>query len=177
MSALGENLIRAGDYLVDAETGEVVGHLRADHDWQPTSTEDVDWILGLFLEEETGIYARERQKQAILANLTAIQAAHERRLDWLRRRFAGSLEQFAREQLDGKKTRSLRFAHGALRFRMTRPKRVVHDEKLALVWAKEHLPAAVAVSERLLVADLPDGVPGVELVPASEKFVIDSGSS
>jgi len=167
---------RVGDWLVDVETGEIVSHLRADADWQPTSETDVEWILGLFLEEETAIYAREKQKQTILANLTAIQQSHERRLDWLRRRFAGALEQFARDQLDGQKKRSLRFAAGALRFRKTQPKRIVHDEKAAIAWAREHLPTAIAVSERLLVSDLPDVVPGVELVPASERFSIESSS-
>jgi phage host-nuclease inhibitor protein Gam len=96
--------------------------------------------------------------------------------------FGRQIENWAKEEitlLNGKR-KSLGLPAGTVGFRTIAPKLVIDDENVVLKWAKENLPAAVAVVEKLSKSAINDyaeqtGVvpdDGIHMEPAAERFFI-----
>lgn len=165
---------RHGEYLLDRSTGELTGLASRSHAWQPTSDQDIDWVLSLFLEERTQIEAVERQRTVINKNLDALRKEHERTLSWLEARFGGVLEQLLRDRIEGRKERSRRFAHGVLQLRKVPGKwrlKVAPDDPRLVAWAKGLVPSAVKVFEKVNVSEIPADKLALAEVAALTEYV------
>jgi len=103
----------------------------------------------------------------------------EKRIEWFRKRFGFELEQWARKNLPHNR-KTVKLAHGNLRFRTVKPQVEIVDQEKALDWAKQNCPDAVVVRESVLKTPLKETIfetgeipDGVEVTPAGEKFSID----
>ncbi len=107
-------------------------------------------------------------------------AAREEQALW--QRFGGQLEAWVQHMIaaSGGRRKSVSFPAGTVGYRRVGPKLIVEDKEAVLRWAKEHVPDAVVVTERLLKAKLnevmettgliPDE--GVHFEPATERLFV-----
>ena len=177
--------IELDGYLVNPETGEVVGLV--DSTFHVTDEKTAEWVMEKMQEEDAAALALTARLQAIQDNLSTLRKRHENRRSYLETKFADELTAFARTQLDGK-IKSWTCPYGTVAFRSTPQGLKVSDEELALQFAKEFHPQAVKVTERFLISKL-DKVSkdylavdekmrtdyGFEVVPAGETVSIKTG--
>jgi hypothetical protein len=144
----GDPLSVVDGFLVNEETGEILGLAEQDHGWQVDSPDKADWVLSLMAQEEAQLEALEMRKQALLHNLERMAKEHERRLDYLRYRFGGGLQSVARAELEGGKSRTLRLPHGSLAFRKVAGSSAIKDMDAAVAWAAANAPSLVRTTTK-----------------------------
>ncbi len=175
-----ETITTAEGWIVDTETGEIIGRADVHELFRVTDMDSAEWVLARMQETDAQILAETAILQArIEAQQTRIDVQRRRR-DWLERRFGPELEIFAAQELDGKKTRTLQTGFGKLSFRRGVEKIVVREGCIitAVTWAKMNCPAAIKTTETILVSELkgqklPDDA--FEIIPAADKFTITTG--
>lgn len=175
-----ENEIISGDYLVDAETGEVLGLAEIKPAFIVDSKDAAEWVLERMSECDGEILALTARRDALVKNLnTQIDATRKKR-DWLDLRFKGELCFWAGEVLAGAKQRFVQTAFGRVTFRKTPGSIKVADVVAALDWARKNAPDAVKVTESVVVtplkgreAELPEGV--FEVMAPGESFKVETG--
>lgn len=181
MQSIPENRqteISKDGFLIDAETGEVLGHAEAQGHFTVDSTSAAEWVLERIQAADADIAACDARLKAISDNLAAMRKEHEKRKEWLLGRFAAELETFAAAELNGKKTRTLKTPFGSLSFRTAPGSVKVLDMEAAVKWAKMYEPDAVKVTESVLVSKvgpvnaLPDCF---EVSGSADKFYIKTG--
>ncbi len=181
MTAEPERTIIQHDlYLVDEATGEIVGHVEETERFHVHDQGSAEWVLSKWFEADSELAALEARKKVLLANIDAMQRDHQRRLDWLNLRFGDELREWARTELEGSKSRTLKTVFAKLSFRKLKAKLLVHDEEKAVAWAKVNQPQAVKTTEKLLVSMLENvyddfEAPGLSIEPARDKFSVDTG--
>lgn len=152
-------------FIVDEETGEILGIADVKSDWAPETEEEVDWVLSLMLDEDTEILAAQAKLKALTENVTRMIGEHTRRRKYLEFRYGPSLEQFALKQIGdeldkAKGKRSVNRPFGTLQFRVptasAEPKVSIKADydTAAIKWAKANLPEAVKVEESLMLTPL-----------------------
>jgi hypothetical protein len=156
-SPLPEDVIEeSDDWLLDAETGAVVGRLDVADHFHIDSTEKAEWALRLRGEIEGRIVDLDARLEALRANLLALRAEQVRRLAWWDWRFGSQLADFARRMLAGGKKRTWTCAWGRVSFRRTPGNTKILDgcmhEAVAFVRAWE--PGRVRVVETVGVKDV-----------------------
>lgn len=177
---LERDIIQHGPYMIDANTGEVLGLAPEKAQFHVHDRASAEWVLERLSEAEAEVAALERRKTVLVANIESMQLEAERRVTFLMGRFLLELQAFAEKELAGKKTRTWKSPFGRLSFRKGKSRLVVHDEAKAVEWAKQNQPQAVKVTEKLLVSML-DNVyddfeaPGLSIEPARESFAIKTG--
>lgn len=201
---LGEKAVRnlevVDDYLIDADTGEVLQHL-GKPDFRIDSESAAEWVLEKRADAESRIVALKAKRDAVLANIDREIRHHEGRVKALDYRFGAELEQFARTRLTGKR-RTWACAYGSVAFKRQAARwRWTPDGKAAaLEYARRHHPGLVRVktvedvpfdglesflegfgitAERLYDENEPEIVRDlarvVEFVPEGEKVTISTG--
>lgn len=166
-------VIQHGDYLVDIETGEVLGMVGTErfcvHD-----RDSAEWVLRKLWDAEAEVAAIRARRKVLLDNLEAMEAEHQRRVEWLRWRFGPELEEWATDELEGKKVRSIKTPFGTLSFRRKPPRVVVTDEARAIASLEEAgYTDAVKVQRSVLVSMLPDGWVSLQ---RPDGFSVEAGS-
>jgi hypothetical protein len=170
-----------GDYVIQAETGEILGLARdaaTEPPFRVNSRSEAEWVLEKLTEAESEIAALDKRKAVLISNIEAMQREHEHRAQWLRVRFGPELEEWARTELAGKKTRTLKTPFGTLSFRKRPEKLVVDEEEKAIAWAdKWGITDAIKRTEKLLISMIPpDKIPdGCHIEPEQDRFRIDTG--
>ncbi len=129
--------IVVGEYVLDADTGEILGLAGVKEDFTVTDEKSADWVLEKLMDSETNAARLEMKLRAITENLTAQIKAEQNRQKYLRFRFGPSLEHFARQALQGKKIKTLTLTFGKLSLRVLKGGLRVMDQEKALAWARE----------------------------------------
>lgn len=161
-------------YTVDEETGEIVGCERGG--FRVESRDALAWVIERIAEVDAELVALTKREQAILENIRRMRSQAENRKNSLLARFSPEMEAFVREDLEGKRERSIRTPFGVAGYRKTPGSRKVADMNAATVWALVNAPDAVLTEQRVLVGKLPD----VELpdcficTPPEERFYINT---
>lgn len=128
------------------------------------------WAVGKIAEARAVL---EQRRQAAAAWVEEA----EREVARLEGRFVAELRLWAAEHLPAGK-RSIRLMTGRLEFRTTPGRFVVSDPEEALAWARQYLPAAIKIEERLLAGEIAayaqtgEVPPGVEWSPEGESFKV-----
>jgi hypothetical protein len=129
---------------VVAATDELIATPEVPERFSVNDDSSANWVVRKILEARA--YARHCQEWC------------ERELARARRdeefflfRFGRQLEEYAKEQIEREKGRrkSVNLPAGTIGFRKEGPKLVVDDEAVVIAWAKQHLPDAVQIVERL----------------------------
>ena len=173
-------------YLIDTETGEVVGLSEETGKQDPFRVCDMasaEWVLSKMQACDAEITALQLRLEAIQKQLGQMIVEKERRRQFLTFRFHDELEAFARQTLSGAKTKSLRTPYGTMHFRHVNARIAVREgqEPAAIAYLETNLPdlEAVKVSKKVLLTplqkatDLPFDL--FETVPARETFRVDTG--
>lgn len=179
------NTIITTGFIIDEETGEILEDtgreiLATPALFVPDTEGGVEWVLQLIQSEEAHIAGLTARRSAILENINSEIERHEKKREWVEKRFAADLEQFAKKQLDGGKSRTWRSPFGSLSFRKTPGS--VKALPGALEWTKARCPEAIKITETVLVSelkkyeydeDLPSDL--FEVTPPGENFLIKTG--
>jgi hypothetical protein len=189
-SPIPEDVIEeSDDWLLDAETGTIVGRLDVADHFHIDSTVKAEWALRLRGEIEAQVAALDARLEALRANLLALRAEQVRRLSWWDWRFGSQLADFARRMLAGGKKRTWTCAWGRVSFRKSQGRTEILDMEAAVAWMERWNPALVKVERSvskkdvLEVAAQAPALPGEEYVPPKwlridgegERVTIDTG--
>lgn len=189
MAAVPITTIEQDGFLIDPETGEIVGVVTPKAEFQIDSSEAAEWVLEKWQGLEADLAAIDAREKAILENMGAMKRNVQQRIKSLEFRFKDELAHYASQNLPkGKKTWSC--PYGQVSFRTTGPKLGVANNELAIGWAKFECPAAVKVTESFLVSMVPDeqkekflasptdaAVCGFDVIPGGESVTVKTGVS
>lgn len=170
------------EYIIDIETGEILG---IKEEFHVTDESSADWVLEKIMDAEANI-ARENMKlKAITENIESRKKEYQNKINFLKMRFGPELEQFAREQVEGGKSKTWKGSFGRLSFRSVKGGLRVVDKEEALTVAQVNgFTNAIKTTEEFQISKLTDAqremlefkLPGgFELKPDSEVFEIKSG--
>lgn len=145
---------------VNLDTGEIIDietPAGPDQPFIPQTETEVEWVLGKMATAEALLVSiRTRpevlQAKAILENAARMEKEAARKLDWLHARFDPDLGQFARKQLEGKKTKTWKSVLGSIALRIQKGKVKVENPELALEWAKAFDPEAIKTTEEFQIS-------------------------
>lgn len=174
-------------YLIDPETGEVLGMASLPKpEFRVEDAESADWVLKKICDAESEAARIKMVLASVQERLETEIKAQLRRVEYLKYRFGPDLEHFAKENLPkGKKT--WKGVWGEVSFRSTKSRLDIVDEEKAIAWAKSDaaLEVAVKVTEKLNKSELPQEVVGrllddpesakvigFEVIPSSESVSI-----
>ena len=140
------------DWIIDTETGEVIGI----EGWQiegAVESEKELWVLQKrMLETDAKISAERMMMKSIIANCEQRIKRLESRQKWLDLRYGVSAAAMAKSLLlKGSKTYTS--PYGKISFRTTKDKIVIDDQEAFSKWAAKHCPEALKQS--VLVSKLP----------------------
>jgi hypothetical protein len=171
--------IEKDGYLIDPETGEVMGHAEEKPAFRVNDLPSCEWVLEKMQACDADIASLEMRRRAICANIDSQVAALRKRRQWLDMRFLSDLRAFAAEALLGSKSKTLTTPFGRLSFRRTPARIVVTDGDAAIAWAEREVPEAVKTVKSVLVSALKgrEDLPrfAFETTDPEERFGVDTG--
>ena len=154
------NTIVIDGFIIDQETGEILGHAGVKPQFQVNDQASLEWVLERILNAEAEVKAVDQTPaviaaRAILENSEKIKAERTRRVDWLRTRFSPEIGEYLKTALTGK-SRSLKTIFGTVGLRTVKGGLRVKDEEAALECAKVGWPNAVVTTEKFQISKLTD---------------------
>jgi hypothetical protein len=147
-------------YLVDSETGEVLGLEKLPkEEFKVDSESAAEWVLNKMLEAESDVAAVDSSPfvihaRTVLQNAEKLKKEKQGRVDWLHKRFDAELGAFARIQLANKKGRTFKAVVGSIALRKVVGGLRVKDEAAALRVAKMCYPHAVKTTHTFMISQL-----------------------
>lgn len=165
-------------FIVDVDSGEVVGLAGHDPAFHITDRTSAEWVLEKMSQNATALKALELRRETLLQNLERQQQEIERRAAWLNHRFGAELREWATSQLAGQKRRSLQLDWGKIGFRKTHGAVKVFDVPNAVFWLEKHCPKAVQMEPKVLVSQIPENLRDAlptncfDYTPPEDKFYI-----
>jgi hypothetical protein len=147
-------------YIIDAETGEVLGIESPRPAFAVVDQSSCDWVMNKMLEAEADVAAIDHSPvvlhaKAVLENAAQLKKQRQRRVDFLHHRFDTELGEYARQKLIGQKSKTLKTLFGSISLRIVRGGVRVFDEIRAIEWARRCFPDAIKTSEEFLISALP----------------------
>lgn len=180
---LTQNTIEQDGFIIDAETGEILGLVKAE--FQVTDEKSADWVLEKMMDEELNIIREDIKLKALAENCEDRKAQSRKRIEFLKWKFGPQLEAFAAKQLENAKAKTWKGTFGKLSFRNTKGGLRVVDKAEALIVAQVNgFTNAVKVTEEFQISKLTDAqremleakVPnGFEVKPDETSFKIEAG--
>ena len=142
-------------FLIDEETGEVVGRVDMPANYVITNDAEAHWALERILLAEAALAATVMAEKAVLENYARIRAAEAKKVAWLIDVFETQLLEWAKPQLKGK-ARSINTPFGVVGFRALpgAGSVIVKDRSAAERWASEFDPDAVKVTREIQIKSL-----------------------
>lgn len=165
----------ADGFIVNTDTGEVVGHVEAKVTFEVVDEASATWVLAKISDADAQIAGLTVQREAIVANLDAMIKRHQDKKSFLLGRFSVGLEAVTRRMIAGRKERFFQTAFGRCSLRQVKGGAIkVMDEPLAIEWAREHCPSAVkVVPESYSILKTPLGDVKAILPPALFEISVD----
>ncbi|MDQ3224469.1 MAG: hypothetical protein M3Q75_13500 [Gemmatimonadota bacterium] len=139
-------------FIID-EQGEVLGMYRKPP-FQPDTPEGCDWVLSKMAEQDGHIMAIRCRRMILNQNLDQQERDRQKKSDWYLVRFGPDLERVAREQLAGKKSKTLTLDHGRISFRQSKGTNRITDMDKAVKWADWHAEQIITVKKSVTATDL-----------------------
>ena len=169
---------RSGDWIVDAETGEIIGLAEDSNKYikRVDTIHDLEVYMSNLMEMESDLAARKLALAAIVENANKIINNLSARVEWYKLKHSDEVRMVAEGNLPrGSKT--YRCVYGTVSFRKKNPRIVVKDDEKAIAWAEANAPEAVVTTKKVLVSkvaleSLPEDTDAFEVIPAEESMSI-----
>jgi len=152
-----ENTIIQDGFIVDQETGEVLGLAEMPKpDFAVTDEESFNWVMKRILTAEADIQAVKTNSEviaarAIVANADAIEKQARKKLEWLHTRFTPEIGEYAKQFITDK-CKTFKTVLGSVSFRKVPSKYIVTNEENAIALAEKMCPDAVKVKKSFLIS-------------------------
>lgn len=150
------NIVEHEGYLIDADTGEIVGMVEQKAEFHVTDLASAEWVLEKMDAAECEASALETRLAAVQERMQTMIREKRKRMEWLKMRFGPELEQFAAQQLDGAKTKTLKTPWGNLAFRKVAGRLAV-KEGVEVVWDRTQ-PGDPPALVQWAIAEAPDAL-------------------
>ena len=148
-----DELIRENGWIIDPNTGEIVGVYGWLENGVVESEQDL-WILQKkMLEVDSLILAETAQLKHIQDMFTKRIKQLESRRTWMELKYGVSATEVARQLLPRNK-KTYTGQYGEITFRTSKAKIKFTNQEAAVAWAKTYAPDAVKVAESVLVSKL-----------------------
>jgi len=184
-----QSIVEEG-YLVDPETGEVLGLASTPTpEFEVTDVDSAEWVLAKIGEADAEILKLQLMLNGSIERMTKRIKAQQRRSDYLRARFEPGLTEVARKNLP-KSGKTWNALNGSVAFRATKDRVDVPKENTdqAIGWLKKKgLNEAIKTTESILKDSIPKEVKeeliadaelrkiaGFELIPGGESVKIET---
>ena len=170
-------------YIVNEETGEIIGCATLEHNWVPKTKKDMEFILENMSTLDAQKTANDLRIKAIQESLEAQNRKLEAQRKFWEWKFGNDLINYAKEQLANSKSRTYQFDYGKVSFRTSKGTNKITDMDKAVAWAKKHFPDIVIVEERVNVTDIlektehviEDNIDFIDSTGPQEKITISTG--
>jgi hypothetical protein len=140
--------------VVDPETGEVLGNAISDAG-EISSQTALEAILEKLADVEGRLTAQQLRHQAILENCRKLEVRTASYLAYLKAQYEPHIEAYAKNRLEGQKSKTLTTPFGSVSFRTVRGGLKVVDPSLALDYAQLNgFTNAIKVSESFQISKL-----------------------
>lgn len=154
-------IIRVGDDLVDDETGEYAGPADSTLPDVLETEEHLVLFMRRLMAAESSVQSKRRELDAIIENCNRMVAQEQRRVEWLKSKYAANALALVKEVLprkaDGEyRVKTFTCPWGQVALRTTRGKVTVSNPDAAIAWCEANRPEAVKVSKSVLVSNLTD---------------------
>lgn len=168
----------SGDWLVDAETGEIIGMSPDSNRYisRVETVHDLEKYMANLMDMEADLAARKLALAAIVENANKLINSMQSRIDWYKMKHNDEVRVVTEGNLPrGSKT--YRCVYGTVSFRKKNPRIAIKDDEQAIEWAEANVPEAVAVTKKLLVSKLsldtiPEDAEFFEVIPGEETMAI-----
>lgn len=150
---LSLNIVEHDGYVVDADTGEIIGHIDAAQ-FTVTDRLSAEWVLERMAEADALAAAEQMRLAAVTANIEHRIKAAQKRRNWLQLRFGPELQKYAENALVGAKSRTLVLDHGRISFARSPGSIKIANMPAAVSWAQEYAPLAIKTVHSVLVSEL-----------------------
>ena len=155
------NLVRVGDDLFDADTGEFAGS--AVSKWLPDALESEADLLDFMRELQDAELRFQMEKarlNTIVENTKRMVRRAESKVEWMRAKWGEQANVFSEGLLPRKADGSLKSGtytcpYGTIRRRNVAPTVTVTDPEAAAQWVQHCAPEAIVRSTKILVSKLP----------------------
>lgn len=169
---------QCGDWLVDIETGEIIGMVEDSSKYirRVETIHDLERYMSNLMEMESDLAARKLALNAIVENANKLISQLSARVEWYKLKHHDEIRMVAEGNLPrGSKT--YRCVYGTVSFRKKNPRIVVKDDEKAIAWAEANVPEAVVTTKKVLVSkvsieNLPEDTDAFEVIPAEESMAI-----
>jgi hypothetical protein len=140
--------------VVDQDTGEVLGNAISDAG-EISSQTALEAILEKIADVEGRLTAQQLRHQAILENCRKLEVRTASYLAYLKAQYEPHIEAYAKNRLEGQKSKTLTTPYGSISFRTVRGGLKVVDPSLALDYAQLNgFTNAIKVSESFQISKL-----------------------
>jgi len=168
----------SGDWLVDVETGEIVGMSPESNRYisKVENIYDLEKYMANLMDMETDLAARKLALGAIIENANKLIGVLQDRVDWYKLKHHDEIRMVAEGNL-ARGTKTYRCVYGTVAFRKKNPRIAIKDDQQAIAWAEANVPEAVIVSKKVLISKLDiENIPvesdAFEIIPAEESMAI-----
>jgi hypothetical protein len=140
--------------VVDTETGEVLGNAISDAG-EISSQTALEAILEKIADVEGRLTAQQLRHQAILENCRKLEVRTASYLAYLKAQYEPHIQEYAKNRLEGQKSKTLTTPYGSISFRTVRGGLKVVDPSLALDYAQLNgFTNAIKVTESFQISKL-----------------------
>jgi len=140
--------------VVDTETGEVLGNAISDAG-EISSQTALEAILEKLADVEGRLTAQQLRHQAILENCRKLEVRTASYLAYLKAQYEPHIEAYAKNRLEGQKSKTLTTPYGSVSFRTVRGGLKVVDPSIALDYAQLNgFTNAIKVTESFQISKL-----------------------
>jgi phage host-nuclease inhibitor protein Gam len=168
----------SGDWLVDAETGEIIGMSPDSNRYisRVDNVYDLEKYMANLMDMEADLAARKLALAAIVENANKLIGNIQARIDWYKLKHQDEVRAVAEGNL-ARGSKTYRCVYGTVSFRKKNPRIAIKDDAQAIEWAEANVPEAVVVSKKVLVSKLdieniPSESDAFEIIPAEESMAI-----
>ena len=176
MTTDAKTIITDDGFIINPETGEILGNDNAPEVFKVQDQESLEWVMKKMQFAEFELKAAQDRKAAIVSNLDKDIKDRCNRVAWLNMRFSREIEDYVGKSIDGSPKRSVRTPYGTAGFRLSAGKVSIKEgrEEDALTWCLNHAPDAVKVSKSVLISKLPEYPPDeiFETIEPEDKFYL-----
>lgn len=180
-----------GGYEINSQTGEILRYV-GEPGFHIHDLATCEWVLERFTDREAQIAGYQAKLKAVTDNLNAMIRREQAKLDRLHERFDAELDAYARQQLEGRKERTLHTTYGSLSLRKSPERWTWAKGKESMAKAVEYVKAKlgpdrvrVVTEETVTLETVLEAAPDpsadsdtyafLEFVPAAEKLTIKTG--
>ena len=135
-------------FLVDPETGEIVGNVEVKSAFMVDSQESLDWVMKKRLELITAKEARKSFYATVASQGEKEIKAIDSKLKWWNMRFAEEVKNYVIEDTADKKVKYIRTPYGDVKLQHQQLNVIYKENETTKKYIKDHFPEIISIENK-----------------------------